>query len=132
MEACQAAITKAQADMQTSIQEQKEHAQYAEPAMTKLKSLIAKTQEQTNEVIQVIPAAAKPQESPDFKMLMAEFLNSIDTNLKAAPHLKAFIENVDFVPRANAAIAPQATKGKDAAEAAEQTPVDGASAGTCK
>ena len=98
VEACQAAIVKAQADMQTALQEQQEHAQYAELAVTKLRSLIAKTQ---SEVTQVIPAA-KPQESPDFKMLMAEFLNSIDTNLKAAPHLKAFIENVDFVPRASA------------------------------
>ena len=131
VEACQAAIVKAQANMQTALQEQQEHAQYAELAVTKLRSLITKTQ---SEVTQVIPAA-KPQESPDFRMLMAEFLNSIDTNLKAAPHLKAFIENVDFVPRASATTAApiasgadgprEPAQGKAAAEAAEKTPVDG-------
>ena len=132
LQACQAAITKAQEDMQNAMQAQKEHAQYADLAMTKLKSLIAKTQEQE---VQSVPAA-KPQESPDFKMLMAEFLNSIDTNLKAAPHLKAFIENVEFVPRqasattaasfASGADGPrEPAQGKEAAEAAEMVPVDG-------
>ena len=132
VEACQAAILKAQEDMKSALQEQQEHAQYAELAVTKLKCLIAKTQ---NEVTQVATPAAKPQESPDFKMLMAEFLNNIGTNLKAAPHLKAFIDNVDFVPRASATTAAsnasgadgprEPAQGKEVAEAAEKTPVDG-------
>ena len=139
VEACQLAIERAQANMQSALQDQKDHAAYAEMAMNKLRALIAKTQEDSKEVFQVAPAAAKPtpEESPDFQLLLAEFLSSVNPNLKAAPHLQTFVENIQFVPRspaaANKAAPPAAEKTAEAVpvdkpDSLTRVPADGSSA----